>query len=90
MRPLKLSLLAAITLIPTALIADDIAVKDLPAVVTLAITTAHPAAKLLSAEKDLKSDGTIEDYEVKIRDGEAKKELTVLPHGTITKTEKED
>ncbi len=92
MRPLKLSLLAVIALIPTTLLADDvdIAVKELPAVVTAAITEAHPAATLLSAEKELKADGTTESFEVKIRDGKSKKELTILPDGTIKKTENED
>lgn len=87
-----LALLAAITLVQAPLLANDvdIAVSELPKNVTEAVMKAHPGATLLSAEKDLKANGEIQHYEVKIRSGQAEKELTVLPDGTIRKTEKED
>lgn len=86
---LMLSLIAAM---PLMLSAKDveIPVTELPKVVTDAISKAHPSATLVSAEKDLKMDGTIQHYEVKVRDGEKMKELTVLADGTIQKTENDD
>jgi hypothetical protein len=87
-----LPLLAAFALMQTPLLAKDvdIAVSELPENVAAAVMKAHPGATLLSAEKDLKADGSVQHYEVKVRDGQSEKELTVLPDGTIQKTEKED
>ena len=68
----------------------DIAVKELPAAVTTSIEKAHPGATLLSAEKDLKADGSIQHFEVTVRLGDKQKELTVLPDGVIQKTEKDN
>lgn len=68
----------------------DIPVTELPKPVTEAISRQFPSATLVSAEKDLLANGDIQHFEVKIRDGEAMKELTVKPDGTISKTEKDD
>ena len=65
----------------------DIAVTELPKPVTDAIAKAHPNSTLLSAEKDLAMNGDIQHFEVKVRAGDAEKELTVLPDGTIKDTE---
>lgn len=65
----------------------DIAVTELPKAVTESINKAHPNATLLSAEKDLTMSGDVQHFEVKIRDGDTEKELTVLPDGSIKKTE---
>jgi len=87
-----LSSLCAIGIFSTAALAKDvdIAVKELPPAVTASIEKAHPGATLLSAEKDLKTDGSIQHFEVTVRVGEKQKELTVLPDGTIQKAEKEN
>lgn len=87
-----LALLAALTLTQASLLAKDvdIAVSELPKNIIEAVMKAHPGATLLSAEKDLKSDGSIQHYEVKVRAGQVEKELTVLPDGTIQKIEQED
>jgi hypothetical protein len=69
---------------------EDIAVTELPKAVTESIAKQHPQATLISAERDLKAGGEVQHYEVKVRDGETMKELTVLADGTIQKTEKED
>lgn len=82
---------AVIAFVPFVQAKDvDIAVKELPAAVTAAIEKAHPGATLLSAEKDLKADGSIQHYEVNVRVGDNQKELTILADGTIQKTEKEN
>jgi hypothetical protein len=68
----------------------EIPVAELPKAVTESITKNHPNATLVSAEKDLKMDDSIQHFEVKVRDGDKMKELTVLPDGTISKTENDD
>jgi hypothetical protein len=87
-----LTSLFAVGVLSTAALAKDvdIAVKELPPAVTASIEKAHPGASLLSAEKDLKADGSIQHFEVTVRVGEKQKELTVLPDGTIQKTEKDN
>jgi hypothetical protein len=87
-----LTALCVIGLVSTAVFAKDvdIAVTELPAAVTASIEKAHPGATLLSAEKDLKADGSVQHYEVTIRVAGQQKELTVLADGTIQKTEKDD
>jgi len=65
----------------------DIPVTELPKTVTDAISAKHPNSQLLSAEKDVTMKGDIQHFEVKIKDGEATKELTVLNDGTIKETE---
>lgn len=89
---LILSTLCAITLVTASAFAKDvdIPVTELPKAVTDAVMKAHPGAALLSAEKDLKADGSIEKYEVKIRIADKEKELDVLADGTIQKTENDD
>ncbi len=81
--------LIACTMVPLSAKDVDIAVKELPEVVTAAIMKAHPDATILSAEKDLKMDDSIQHFEVKVRVGKEEKELTVLPDGKITDTEKD-
>ena len=68
----------------------EIPVAELPKAVTESITKNHPNATLVSAEKDLKMDDSVQHFEVKVRDGDKMKELTVLPDGTISKTENDD
>lgn len=87
-----LTSLCAIGILSTAAFAKDvdIAVKELPPAVTTSIEKAHPGATLVSAEKDLKADGSIQHFEVTVRVGDKQKELTVLPDGTIQKTEKDN
>lgn len=89
---LILSTLCVITLISASAHAKDvdIPVTELPKAVTDAVMKAHPGASLLSAEKDLKADGSIQHYEVSVRVADKEKELTVLADGTIQKTEKDD
>jgi len=89
---LILTTLCAITLVSISAFAKDvdIPVTELPQAVTDAVMKAHPGASLLSAEKDLKADGTIQHYEVSIRVTDKEKELTILADGTIEKTEKDD
>ena len=83
---------AIIATLPAVSFAKDveIPVTELPKLVTDAIAKQHPNAVLVSAEKDLKMDGSIQHFEVKVRDGEQIKELTVLPDGAIQKTENDD
>lgn len=87
-----LTSLSIVGILSTAALAKDvdIAVTELPAPVTASIEKAHPGATLLSAEKDLKADGSIQHYEVTVRVGDKQKELTVLADGTIQKTEKDN
>ncbi len=65
----------------------DIPVTELPKAVTDAISAKHPNSQLLSAEKDTTMKGEVQHYEVKIKDGEATKELKVASDGTIKETE---
>jgi len=83
---------AIIAALPAVTFAKDveIPVTELPKTVTDAITKAHPSSTLVSAEKDLKMDGSVQHYEVKIRDGEQMKELNVTADGAITKAENDD
>ena len=87
-----LTSLCTVGILSTSALAKDvdIAVKELPPAVTASIEKAHPGASLLSAEKDLKADGSIQHFEVTVRVGEKQKELTVLPDGTIQKVEKDN
>jgi hypothetical protein len=87
-----LTSLCALGVLSTAAFAKDvdIPVTELPAPITASIEKAHPGATLLSAEKDLKADGSIQHFEVTVRVGDQQKELTVLPDGTIQKTEKDN
>jgi len=87
-----LTSLGVIGILTTAAFAKDvdIALKELPPAVTASIEKAHPGATLLSAEKDLKADGSIQHFEVTVRVGDKQKELTVLPDGAIQKTEKDN
>jgi hypothetical protein len=61
----------------------DVAVSDLPAAVTDSIKKAHPNAKLIKAEEEIK--GADKYYEVKIHDGQTERELHVRPDGTVTR-----
>ncbi len=84
---LSLIALASLTLATAQAKDDDIPVSDLPKTVTDAISAKHPNSQLLSAEKDTTMKGEVEHYEVKIKDGEATKELKVATDGTIKSTE---
>lgn len=84
MKALITSVLAAGFMLGSALAKDmDIPVTELPKAVSGAIMKAHPDATLLSAEKDLKANGDVQHYQVKVRIGKDEKEVTVLPDGSI-------
>jgi hypothetical protein len=76
----------ALTLVAASAKDVDIPVTELPKVVTDAISSKHPNSQLLSAEKDVTMKGEIQHFEVKIKDGEVTRELTVLNDGTIKET----
>lgn len=91
MKTLLTSLCAVCALSTVAFAKDvDIAVTELPAAVTASIEKAHPGATVLSAEKDLKADGSIQHFEVTVRMGDKQKELTIAADGAIQKTEKDN
>ncbi|KAB8334474.1 hypothetical protein SD80_008815 [Scytonema tolypothrichoides VB-61278] len=69
-------------------LADDIAVTDLPQVVTEAIQKRFPSAKLVSAEKE--NDDYQTYYEVKVQNGNQKQKVHVRPNGSIYKVEIDD
>lgn len=79
--------MASLTLATAQAKDDDIPVSELPKAVTDAISAQHPNSQVLSAEKDTTMKGEVQHYEVKIKDGDATKELKVATDGTIKSTE---
>lgn len=91
MKMIRLLPALALLTVTSAMAKDhDIPVTELPKEVTESIEKNHPDSTLISAEKDVKADGTVQHYEVKVRVGDGTKELTVLSDGTIKKTEADD
>lgn len=61
----------------------DIAVSDLPTMVTDAIKKAHPNAKFIKAEEE--TNNGVMYYEVKIQEGQTYWEIHAQPDGKLTR-----
>lgn len=71
--------------VTSALAVDkEIPLAELPKPVTDAIMKAHPDAKMVSAQRDTKVDGAVQNYEVKVMKGTDEMEIKVSPEGVIT------
>jgi hypothetical protein len=67
---------------------EAIPISQLPEPVVNAVKTRFPNAQFLSAEREI-DDGRVK-YEVKILDGNQKKEVELTPNGQVLKVENED
>jgi hypothetical protein len=72
-----------------ALIADEekVELDKLPKAVSEAVKKKFPKAKIVSASKEKEDKKTV--YEVQIKDGDSKADVTVTPEGEIVTVEKE-